>query len=208
MTIKNNQTGEILDFDNEVDMVRYFCSSLECDQCILRKYARNKTCNEWAIDNPRTTTLLMGYEVVEDEPNIAMANEIQRISDAAKESVKIIQDYLNKLEEANMDNPINDQTAKADAGKLQISLVPTQIIKDIAEVRMYGNDKYGDPDNWKSVDIVRYIDALLRHTLAFVDNMDSVDAESGIPHYKHMACNMAFICTMMGWRNEIKQRRA
>lgn len=107
-----------------------------------------------------------------------------------------------------MDKPMNDQTAKADAGKLQISLVPTQIIKDIAEVRMYGNDKYGDPDNWKSVDIVRYIDALLRHTLAFVDNMDSVDAESGIPHYKHMACNMAFICTMMGWRNEIKQRRA
>lgn len=208
MTIKNNQTGEILDFDNEVDMVRYFCSSLECDQCILRKYARNKTCNEWAIDNPRTTTLLMGYEVVEDEPNIAMANEIQRISDAAKESVKIIQDYLNKLEEANMDNPINDQTAKADAGKLQISLVPTQIIKDIAEVRMYGNDKYGDPDNWKSVDIVRYIDALLRHTLAFVDNMDSVDEESGIPHYKHMACNMAFICEMMRWRNEIKQRKA
>lgn len=208
MTIKNNQTGEILDFDNEVDMVRYFCSSLECDQCILRKYARNKTCNEWAIDNPRTTTLLMGYEVVEDEPNIAMANEIQRISDAAKESVKIIQDYLNKLEEANMDNPINDQTAKADAGKLQISLVPTQIIKDIAEVRMYGNDKYGDPDNWKSVDIVRYIDALLRHTLAFVDNMDSVDEESGIPHYKHMACNMAFICEMMRWRDEIKRRRA
>lgn len=101
---------------------------------------------------------------------------------------------------------MNDQTAKADAGKLQISLVPTQIIKDIAEVRMYGNDKYGDPDNWKSVDIVRYIDALLRHTLAFVDNMDSVDAESGIPHYKHMACNMAFICEMMRWRNEIKQR--
>ena len=35
----------------------------------------------------------------------------------------------------------NDQTAKADAGKLQLSLVPTQIIKDVAEVRMYGNKK-------------------------------------------------------------------
>ena len=42
-----------------------------------------------------------------------------------------------------------DQTAKADAGKLQITLVPRQIIRDIAEVRMYGNEKYGDPDNWK-----------------------------------------------------------
>ena len=91
----------------------------------------------------------------------------------------------------------NDQTAKADAGKLQLSLVPTQIIKDVAEVRMYGNKKYKDPDNWKTVEMRRYIDALLRHTLEFVRNLDSVDADSGIEHYKHMACNMAFICEMM-----------
>ena len=37
----------------------------------------------------------------------------------------------------------DNQTAKADEGKLQISLVPTQIIRDIAEVRMYGNQKAG-----------------------------------------------------------------
>lgn len=92
----------------------------------------------------------------------------------------------------------NDQSAKADAGKLQISLVPTQIVKDIAEVRMYGNRKYGDSENWKSVEVRRYIDALLRHTLEFVRDLNSVDAESGIAHYKHMACNMAFICEMMG----------
>lgn len=91
----------------------------------------------------------------------------------------------------------NDQNAKADAGKLQLSLVPTQIVKDIAEVRMYGNRKYGDSENWKSVEVRRYIDALLRHTLEFVRDLNSVDAESGIAHYKHMACNMAFICEMM-----------
>ena len=90
-----------------------------------------------------------------------------------------------------------NQKAKADAGKLQLSLVPAQIIKDVAEVRMYGNKKYGDPDNWKTVEVRRYVDALLRHTLEFVRNLDSVDAESGIAHYKHMACNMAFICEMM-----------
>lgn len=89
------------------------------------------------------------------------------------------------------------QSAKADAGKLQISLVPTQIVKDIAEVRMYGNQKYGDSENWKTVEVRRYIDALLRHTLEFVRKLDSVDSESGIAHYKHMACNMAFICEMM-----------
>ena len=36
----------------------------------------------------------------------------------------------------------DDQQAKADAGKLELDLVPTQIIRDIAEVRMYGNQKY------------------------------------------------------------------
>lgn len=208
MKFRKPETGEgFLSISSAAD---YFCRENDCflQTCPFKGQTNGEPCADWVNTYPREAAALMGYEVAEDEPNIAMANEIQRISDAAKESAKIIQAYLDKGKEANMDKPMNDQTAKADAGKLQISLVPTQIIKDIAEVRMYGNDKYGDPDNWKSVDIVRYIDALLRHTLAFVDNMDSVDAESGIPHYKHMACNMAFICTMMGWRNEIKQRRA
>lgn len=90
-----------------------------------------------------------------------------------------------------------NREAKRDEGKLQLSLVPTQIIRDIAEVRMYGNKKYGDPDNWKNVEMERYIDALYRHFLAFIDDPYSVDEESGIPHRKHMACNMAFICHMM-----------
>lgn len=91
----------------------------------------------------------------------------------------------------------NDQTAKSDDGKLKISLVPTQIIKDIAQVREYGNKKYKDPNNWKNVEMGRYVDAMLRHTLEFVNDVRSKDEESGIEHYKHMACNMAFICEMM-----------
>lgn len=86
---------------------------------------------------------------------------------------------------------------KADTGKMEIDLTPVQIIRDIAEVRMYGTKKYGDPDNWKRVELRRYINALLRHTLAFWEDPGSVDEESGIPHYKHMACNLAFICDMM-----------
>lgn len=89
-----------------------------------------------------------------------------------------------------------NQDAKADAGKLQITLVPTRIIEDIAEVRMYGNKKYHDPNNWKEVEVERYRDALCRHLLAYIRDPKSVDEESGIPHYKHMACNCAFICEM------------
>ena len=90
-----------------------------------------------------------------------------------------------------------DQTAKADEGKLQLSLVPTQIVRDIAEVRMYGTKKYGDPENWRKVECERYVDALLRHTLAFLDDPYSRDKESGILHLKHMACNLAFISELL-----------
>lgn len=92
----------------------------------------------------------------------------------------------------------HDQTAKADAGKLQITLVPRQIIRDIAEVRMYGNKKYGDPENWRSVRPERYRDALMRHLLAYLDDPDSADDESGLPHLWHAACNIAFLCEMEG----------
>lgn len=92
----------------------------------------------------------------------------------------------------------NNQTAKADAGKLKLSLVPPQIIRDIAQVREYGNNKYpeGGPDNWKNVEKERYRDALFRHFLAYLEDPHGVDEESGIEHYKHMACNMAFLCEM------------
>lgn len=92
--------------------------------------------------------------------------------------------------------------AKADAGKARLSLVPTQIIWDIAEVREYGNRKYGDPDNWRQVELDRYVDALYRHFLAFLRDQNSCDTESGIPHYKHMACNLAFICELLEERRK------
>lgn len=104
----------------------------------------------------------------------------------------------------NIDKTVS-QFAKADNGKLQISLVPMQIIKDIAEVRMYGTNKYNSPNNWVIVEMQRYVDALLRHLIAFIEDNNSVDEESGIPHYKHAATNMAFICEMM--REDWPERR-
>lgn len=87
---------------------------------------------------------------------------------------------------------------KDTAGKPKLSLVPPQIIFDIAEVREYGNKKYpeGGKNNWKNVDIDDYKDALLRHTMKYLQDPKGKDEESGIEHYKHMACNIAFICEM------------
>lgn len=89
-----------------------------------------------------------------------------------------------------------NQAAKADAGKPRLTLVPQQIIYEIARIREYGNAKYGDPENWRQVEIERYRDAAFRHLLAYLRNPNGVDAESGLPHLSHLACNVAFLCEM------------
>ena len=91
---------------------------------------------------------------------------------------------------------VPDQNAKADAGKLQLTLVPTGIIRAIARIRMFGNEKYKSPDNWKTVEPQRYKDALFRHLLAYLDDENAVDEESGLPHIWHLACNAAFLIEM------------
>lgn len=91
---------------------------------------------------------------------------------------------------------MSNQDAKADAGKPQLTLVPRQIIFDIAKVREYGTIKYHDPDNWKVVSPERYRDAAFRHFMAYLENPKGVDEESGLPHLAHLACNIAFLCEM------------
>ena len=80
---------------------------------------------------------------------------------------------------------------------IDISLVPPAIIEAIRETRLYGCRKYHDPENWRKVELQRYIDAFYRHWVSFVEDNNSIDEESGIPHYKHCACNMAFICELI-----------
>lgn len=93
---------------------------------------------------------------------------------------------------------VRDQSVKADEGKLQLTLVPTSIIYDIAEVRMYGVSKYpdGGPDNWKAVEPERYRDAAFRHFLKYIEDPQSIDPESGILHRKHLECNLAFLAEL------------
>lgn len=88
------------------------------------------------------------------------------------------------------------QNAKADKGKLQIHLVPTEIIRNIARIRMYGDEKYHTPYNWVTVEKERYKDALMRHLLSYLDDENSIDEESGYSHLWHAACNIAFLCEM------------
>lgn len=87
---------------------------------------------------------------------------------------------------------------KEDAGKLKLTLVPRGIIRAIARIRMYGTEKYGDPENWRRVDPTRYRDAAYRHFLDYLDNPKGLDEESGLPSLWHLACNIAFLIEMEG----------
>lgn len=92
---------------------------------------------------------------------------------------------------------------KFDSGKPKISLVPPQIIRDIAAVREYGVNKYGAKESWRNVSLERYIDAYMRHNLCFMENPWAKDSESGLYHYQHSACNMAFICELMSLEEDV-----
>lgn len=111
----------------------------------------------------------------------------------------INQDTLTKRKRKGWDDARIVETT-TDNTKHPITYVPPEIISDILEVRKWSLTKYPDPDNWKTVELRRYINAMLRHTLAFLDDMNGVDTESGLAHYKHACCNWAFICEMMEWK--------
>ena len=90
-----------------------------------------------------------------------------------------------------------DQKVKSDAGKPKLSLVPKQIVYEIEKVRSFGNQKYKDSESWKQVDVERYHEALLRHTLAVWDDIARRDEESGLLHLSHIATNIAFILELI-----------
>ena len=92
---------------------------------------------------------------------------------------------------------VGNQTLKADSGKPNLSLVPKQIIYEIEKVRAFGVNKYKDPENWRKVEIERYHQAMLRHTLAVWDDINARDEESGLLHLSHLATNIAFILELM-----------
>ena len=114
--------------------------------------------------------------VVDERGNVLLAND---------ETIGIL--HWSALETTD-----TDQSAKADKGKLELSLVNPQLVKAVAEVRMYGTKKYGDSENWRKVEPKRYVDALYRHLLAYIEG-NEVDEESGLSHLSHMACNISFL---------------
>ena len=147
-----------------------------------------------------------GCSIYEFAESKAKENVVSK-PDPSSESLKYneLGKYLSKGIEIGMNEVISEgrkielnQSVKADAGKPKLSLVPPQIIRDIAVIREYGNNKYpeGGKDNWKLVEPERYRDALFRHLLLYLEDPYGVDEESGLKHLAHVACNAAFLCEL------------
>ena len=158
------------------------------DKTILGRYLNNYDIRR---DNMNYVDLIYDHYIKNEGKTTERAKE--KFGDVPK----AIFDPKTKKEHTNPSSTTNQsQEAKADNGKPKLTLVPDQIIYDIAEVREYGNRKYGDPNNWKTVEIERYRDAAFRHFLAYIREPDGKDEESGIEHLKHLACNIAFLCAL------------
>ena len=114
-----------------------------------------------------------------------------------QEHKKVKENIDRQLTDYWMSKVGQSQEAKADSGKPNLSLVPKQIIYEIEKVRSFGVKKYKDPENWKRVELERYHQALLRHTLAVWEDINAKDKESGLLHLSHIACNVAFLLEMM-----------
>lgn len=149
-----------------------------------------------------------GNKVLTKGEKISLAHKLRKERASAAKEAEATQAKLDALEEElkarrrDIERELADkallgsQEAKADAGKPQLSLVPMQILNAIARVREYGNKKYGDPENWKTVAPSRYRDAMLRHAVAYIQDPNGVDEESGLPHLWHLACNVSFLVEM------------
>ena len=93
----------------------------------------------------------------------------------------------------------DSQSAKADAGKPRLSLVPPAAVEETAKVREYGCRKYpeGGKDNWRNVTIDRHFEAALRHIWKAANDYGKIDPESGLMHVSHALCDLSFVVQML-----------
>lgn len=88
------------------------------------------------------------------------------------------------------------EAIKADAGKLDWSLLPIGASEEIIKVFKFGESKYarGNFLGGGGLAYHRVLNSLLRHTYAFMRGEDK-DPESGLSHLAHIGCNVYMLLT-------------
>ncbi len=94
---------------------------------------------------------------------------------------------------------------KADAEKPPVDLLDPLALQRIAEVLAFGAKKY-TAHNWrKGIRYSRLIAAAQRHLMAINDG-ETIDPESGLPHAAHLGCCAMFLIWMMENRQDLDDR--
>ena len=99
-----------------------------------------------------------------------------------------------------MKNKMNKATTgglRDNLGKARLSLVPSSLEEAVAEViyksSSLGGGKY-PLHNWrKGLPWSEVAESAMRHMRSFAQKGEDYDAESGLHHLKHAACNIAFL---------------
>ena len=73
-----------------------------------------------------------------------------------------------------------------------MELIPTSAYVGLGRVLTHGAEKYG-PNTWQDVEYERYVGALIRHLIAFIDDPTGVDSDSGLKHTEHLLANAVFL---------------
>lgn len=89
----------------------------------------------------------------------------------------------------------NNIVVKDDNDKLRLDLVPLEVLAPLALVREFAYGKYGKAgmESWDKIEDERYFAALLRHLVAYQEDNEAEDEESGLPAIYHVLCNAAFL---------------
>jgi hypothetical protein len=92
---------------------------------------------------------------------------------------------------------------KYDQEKTDFTMLNYDFLEGVSKVLMHGAKKYSR-ENWKlcgkEEGLRRYKAALLRHTLAYVNDNETVDPESGMFHLYHLTCCAQFLSYFEGKR--------
>lgn len=81
-----------------------------------------------------------------------------------------------------------------DQGKSPMSLLPFIALKEVGNVLLMGQEKYGSWNWVKGMKWSRIENSMQRHYEAYQSGED-LDKESGLFHTAHLACNALFLLT-------------
>lgn len=153
---------------------------------------------------PKAKDIELKYTKNSTDPEYA-----RKLKERSEEYLKITE--IKGLESQRLER---NQEYKADAGKPMLSKIPTSWVRELGKhlmntkgkqvlvplspliavfrVMEQGAEVY-DENTWQRVETFKYMDALYRHYLDFLDEPQGLDKDSGLPHLAHVITNGFFL---------------